>query len=144
MKRTITTIALTALISFFISSVYGQSAKYLNFGGLGTGLYASLEFPVGSAITVAPLVATDYELNKIIIAAKGSYYFDDIFGLNETWDAYAGVNVGWRIESNSNDDGGNFGIHIGGRWFWTEKWGVNAEFGGGSGVLGGAGITMKM
>lgn len=144
MKKLITSFALAVIMSFCVSSVYGQAAKYLNMGGIGTGLYASIEFPVGSAITVAPLFATDYDFNKMIIAAKGSYYFDNIFELNESWDAYAGVNVGWRIESNSNDDGANWGIHIGGRWFWTEKWGINAEFGGGSGVLGGVGVTMKM
>ena len=142
MKKLLTIIALVGVMSFSSGSVFGQAQKYLNLGGLGTGLYASIEFPVGSLITIAPQVATDYSFDKFIIAAKGNFYFDDIFGVSEPWDVYAGVNFGWRIES--NNDGAAWGIHVGGRWFWSDKWGINAEFGGGSGVLGGVGVTMKM
>ena len=65
-----------------------------------------------------------------------------MFGLPSEWDVYAGANVGWRID-NDNDGGVNWGAQIGGRWFWSEKWGINAEFGGGSGVTGGVGVTMR-
>ena len=126
------------------ASVNGQAQKVLNLGGLGTGLYAGIEFPVGKAITVGPMVNTDWDFNKFIIAAKGNYYFDDLFGLPAAWDVYAGGNFGYRLDSgNDNDDGANWGAQVGGRWFWSEKWAINAEFGGGSGVTGGVGVTMK-
>ena len=132
-------------VCFISAASYGQAQKYLNFGGVGTGLYAGIEFPVGSAITVGPAVYTDWDFNKFVIAAKGNYYFDDLFGLPSEWDVYAGANAGWRLDgSDKNDDGFNWGAQIGGRWFWSDKWGLNAEFGGGSGVNGGVGVTMKM
>ncbi|MCT4624351.1 MAG: hypothetical protein N4A46_12070 [Schleiferiaceae bacterium] len=136
------------LLSLFVVCLFGttdlsaQAQKYLNFGGVGTGLYASLEFPVGSLITVAPAAYTDWDFNRFVIAAKGNFYFDDLFSLTPDWDTYAGVNVGWRIEDNNG--GANWGIHVGGRWFWSDRWGLNAEFGGGSGVNGGVGVTYKL
>ena len=142
MKKLLTIIALAGVMSFGSSTVFGQAAKYLNVGGLGTGLYASIEFPITSTISIAPQFSTDYEFNKFIIAGKGNFYFDDIFGVGSEWDVYAGVNAGWRLET--GNDGFAWGVHIGGRWFWSDKWGINAEFGGGSGVLGGVGVTMKM
>lgn len=142
MKNLIKIIVLASIMTFSSNAVFGQAAKHLNVGGLGTGLYASIEFPLGSTITIAPQFTTDYDFNKMVISAKGNFYFDDIFGVGDAWDVYAGANVGWRLES--NNDGAAWGIQIGGRWFWSEKWGINGEFGGGSGVLGGVGLTMKM
>jgi len=138
MKKTILMIAFVAITSLS----FGQAQKYLNIGGLGTGLYASIEFPIASVITIAPQISTDYNFNALVFAGKANYYFDDIFGLPAEWDVYAGANVGYRVET--NNDGFNWGIQIGGRWFWSDKWGINAEFGGGSGVIGGVGVTMKM
>ncbi len=128
-------VAVVCLISFGANA---QAKKYLNLGGIGTGLYGGLEFPVGSKITVGPVVYTDWDFDFVVFAAKGNFYFDDIFELNEDWDVYAGANVGFRA---GGDGGANWGAHIGGRWFWSEKWGLNAEFGGGSGVNGGVGVT---
>ena len=142
MKKLLTIIAVVGIMSFSSNTVSGQTAKYLNVGGLGTGLYASIEFPITSTISIAPQFSTDYNFDKFVIAGKGNFYFDDIFGVGSDWDVYAGVNAGWRLET--NNDGFAWGVHIGGRWFWSEKWGINAEVGGGSGVLGGVGVTMKM
>ena len=134
--------ALIGAVSLGSSTVYGQAQKYLNVGGLGTGLYASIEFPVSSVISIAPQFSTDYNFDRFVISGKGNFYFDNIFELPEAWDVYAGINLGWRLET--NNDGFSWGAQIGGRWFWSDKWGINAEFGGGSGVLGGVGVTMKM
>jgi len=140
------------LFSFLIViaaiSANGQAQKYLNFGGVGTGLYAGLEFPVASPITIGPAVYTNWDFKYWVLAAKGNFYFDDLFGLSAPWDVYLGANVGYRLDGSDNNDhngdGFNWGAQIGGRWFWNERWGINAEFGGGSGVNGGVGITMKM
>jgi hypothetical protein len=142
MKKLLTVIAVVGMISFSSTTVFGQASKYFNFGGIGTGLYASVEFPVSSVITIAPQVSTDYNFNELVFAAKGNFYFDDIFELPAEWDVYAGANLGWRVEN--NNDGFNWGLQVGGRWFWSDKWGINAEFGGGSGVIGGVGVTVKM
>ena len=120
-----------------------QAQTYLNIGGIGTGVYAGYEIPVSSDISVQPFASTDWELDKLIFGAKGNFYLDDLLELSEEWDVYGGANFGWRIDK-GNDDGANWGLQVGGRWFWSEKWGINAEFGGGSSVLGGIGVTMKM
>lgn len=142
MKRIFKFFALIGFLSICSLSTFGQAEKYLNFGGAGTGLYGSIEFPIAPRFSLAPQVSTDYNLNHLIVAGKGNFYFDDIFGLNDDWDVYLGANVGWKIENDNN--GASWGIHVGGRWFWSEKWGLNAEMGGGSGVLGGVGVTMKL
>jgi hypothetical protein len=137
-------LAFSLMALFLVVMANAQAQKYLNFGGAGTGLYASIEIPVASAITLAPQLSTDYDFNQWVVAAKGNYYFDELFGLSSPWDVYAGLNVGWRIDSEDNDNsGGNWGAQVGGRWFWNDKWGLNLEFGGGSGVTGGLGVTMK-
>ena len=40
----------------------------------------------------------------------------------------------------------DIGLHVGGRWFWNDKWGVYLELGGGStqGATGGLGLTIKL
>lgn len=137
-------LVLVAAVVITTLGANAQAQKYLNLGGIGTGLYGSVEFPVASAITIGPAVYTDWDFNSLVFAAKGNYYFDDLFGLPAPWDVYLGANVGWRVDTeNDNDSGANWGAQVGGRWFWSDKWGLNAEFGGGSGVNGGLGVTMK-
>lgn len=142
MKKIVTIFALSGAMFLSTNNASAQAEKYLNIGGAGTGLYASIEFPISSVITIAPQVSTDYNFGAFVIAGKANYYFDNIFGVGDTWDVYGGANVGYRIEN--NNDGFNWGIQIGGRWFWSDKWAINGEIGGGSGVLGGVGVTMKM
>lgn len=142
MKKLFTFIALSGAMFFSANTVSAQAQKYLNVGGAGTGFYGSIEFPVSSVITVAPQFSTDYNFNSFVIAGKANYYLDDVFDVASAWDVYAGLNLGWRVES--GNDGFNWGIQVGARWFWDDKWGINAEVGGGSGVLGGVGLTMKM
>jgi len=134
-------VLLVAVICLFSLGANAQAKQYLNFGGIGTGLYAGLEFPVGSAITVGPAAYTDWDFDGLVLAAKGNFYFDELFGLNSSWDVYAGANLGFRA---GGDSGANWGAQVGGRWFWSEKWAINAEFGGGSAVNGGVGVTMVL
>ncbi len=142
MKKVLTIIALAGVLFLESNSASAQAQKYLNIGGAGTGFYGSIEFPVSSAITLAPLFSTDYNFNSLVFAGKGNYYLDNVFDLDSAWDIYAGVNLGWRLET--GNDGFNWGLQVGARWFWSDKWGINGEVGGGSGVLGGVGLTMKM
>ena len=48
--------------------------------------------------------------------------------------------------NSSNDSDFAFGMQIGGRWFWNDKWGVylEAAFGNLDNAGGGAGVTMKL
>jgi len=142
MKKLLTTIALVGVMFLGSNLANAQAQKYLNIGGAGTGFYGSIEFPVSSVITVAPQFSTDYNFNSFVIAGKANYYLDDAVDLDSAWDVYAGVNLGWRVQT--GNDGVNWGLQVGARWFWSDKWGINAEVGGGSGVLGGVGLTMKL
>ncbi len=84
----------------------------------------------------------NYEANwtNIIVAARGAYHYN--FTTNPKLDTYAGLSLGVRIESYSNnyDDqnlikdsyGGGYvtsGIFLGGRYFFTDKIGAFAEAG---------------
>lgn len=138
---------LLAFVIFTAYNVNAQAQKYLNFGGLGTGLYVGYEIPLGSLITIVPQASTNYNFDNFLVSAKGNFYFDDLFGLSSPWDVYAGLGLGWRIDGgndNNGNDGFSFGAQIGGRWFWNEKWGLNGEFGWSGAALGGIGVTMKM
>jgi hypothetical protein len=37
----------------------------------------------------------------------------------------------------------DLGLQIGGRWYWSEKWGLNLEAGGGTGYNTSLGVSMK-
>jgi hypothetical protein len=40
----------------------------------------------------------------------------------------------------------DIGLHIGGRWFWNDTWGIYLELGGATtqGAKGGIGLTVKL
>ena len=48
--------------------------------------------------------------------------------------------------NNKNSSELDLGLQVGGRWFWSEKWGVYAEIGGGKlgGSNYGVGLTLVL
>ncbi|OBQ54202.1 hypothetical protein JJL45_10080 [Tamlana sp. s12] len=128
-----------------VSSVFGQARKELNFGLIGV----NYEIPVHKDVTIAPAVATNFDLDWMTLGVKANYYFDHIFGItDEDWDVYGGANAGYAIYMGDNDhDTSEFdiGLQVGGRWFWNEKWGVFAEIAGGTvNFIPSVGVTMKL
>jgi hypothetical protein len=143
MKKT--TLFCTLMFICFVSSVFSQARKELNFGLIGV----NYEIPVHTDITIAPGASTNFDLNWITLHVKANYYFDNLFELtDESWDVYGGAGAGYAIyNGNGNDDSGiDIGLHVGGRWFWNDTWGIYLELGGGStqGATGGLGLTMKL
>lgn len=144
MKKSI----LLFVITLFINSVslFGQARKELNFGIIG----ANYEIPVHKNITIAPGLGTNFDLDWLNIGVKGNYYFDNLFGISNTsWDVYGGANAGYSVYmgDNKNDKSDiGFGLQVGGRWFWNDKWGLYLEIGGGnvSGLSPGLGLTVKL
>ncbi len=127
------------------SNIFGQARKELNFGLVGV----NYEIPVHKDITIAPGANTNFDFDWLNLGVKANYYFDNIFDIeDDAWDVYGGAGVGYSIyNGNGHDDSGfDLGLHIGGRWFWNEKWGVYLELGGGmlQGATGGVGVTMKL
>ena len=160
-------ITLIVLLFLGMNSLFAQAQKELNFGiGLNHGgfpVYASFDFPVATNIAIAPMIAFNVnDFDWMVIGAKGDYYFDELFGLPSAWDVYGGVNLGYRVwmgdeyDDNHHKDyykynenyyssGLAFGLEVGARWFWSDKWGLNLEFGGGNYMYGARfGLTMKM
>ncbi|MFT4753934.1 MAG: hypothetical protein ACI85Q_001489 [Salibacteraceae bacterium] len=139
---------ITLLFVFVIFSLFAdaQAKKQVSFGLIG----ASYEIPVSEAITIAPTAFTNFDLNYIVLGVKANFYLDDLIDLPSAWDVYGGANLGFGLAiSDKYSSDLNLGLQIGGRWFWSDKWGVYLEGGGGSlggDVLGtyGAGLTMVL
>lgn len=133
------------LILCFSVNVFGQARSELNFGLIG----ANYEIPVHKNITIAPGAGTNFDLDWLTLVVKGNYYFDNLFELNDpAWDVYGGLGLGYAIYTGdaNKDSDIDLGLHVGGRWFWNDKWGVFLELGGGStqGAAGGIGLTVKL
>lgn len=133
------------VFTFFVVNVFSQARRELNFGLIGV----NYEIPVHENITIAPGASTNFDLNWLTLNVKGNYYFDNLFELtNESWDVYGGAGAGYAIYSGNDNKDSDFdiGLHVGGRWFWNDKWGVYLELGGGStqGATGGLGLTVKL
>jgi len=130
------------ILGAFSTISFAQATKQLNFGIIGV----SYEIPMSSAITLAPAAGSNLNLDYLVVGAKANYYFDSLIGLPAAWDVYGGVNAGYAIGLDDKDSEIDFGLHVGGRWFWSPKWGVYLEGGGGkvSGGSGGIGLTMKL
>jgi len=121
---------------------FAQATKQLNFGIIG----ASYEIPVAADITIAPAAGSNLNLDYLTVGAKANYYFDNLIDLPAVWDVYGGLNLGYAVGMDNNDSDLDFGLHVGGRWFWNAKWGLYFEAGGGkvSGSSAGIGLTMKL
>ncbi len=130
---------------FSAASVFGQARKQLNFGLIG----ANYEIPVHEDITIAPGASTDFNLNWFSLHVKANYYFDSLFEItNASWDVYGGAGAGYAVYNGDKleDSDMDIGLHIGGRWFWNDTWGIYFELGGATtqGATGGIGLTVKL
>lgn len=84
-------------------------------------------------------------------SGNANYHFNDILDMPSQWNLYAGLNVGFYSWVSGSGYGGShtsglgLGGQVGGRYYFTEKLGVNLEFGGGNVASGGKiGITFKL
>ncbi len=140
------TVFFALLFTCLAASVFGQARNELNFGLIGV----NYEIPVHEDVTIAPGAGTNFDLDWLTVSVKANYYFDNLIDLtDEAWDVYGGAGAGYSIYNGSNngiDSGFDIGLHVGGRWFWNDKWGIYLELGGGStqGATGGLGLTVKL
>ena len=74
--------------------------------------------------------------------AKGDYHWNYLIGIPSNWDFYAGARVGVSFGGSATDL--DLGIQVGGRWYWSEKWGMNLEIGGGTGFGTTFGLSYKL
>jgi hypothetical protein len=160
------------ILSFLLSSslIYAQSpiAKgetQLNAGiGLsswGVPVYIGFDYGAHPDISVGGELSyrsyndkyanVSYDHSVIGISGNGNYHFNRILEIPKKWDFYAGLNLGfyiWNSPNNyqgSHSSGLGLGGQIGGRYFFSDKIGLNLEFGGGNAFSGGKlGLTFKL
>ncbi len=151
---------------------YSEEAKMLTFGiGVsrwGTPIFARYEHPIADNITVGGTFSYQTEKesyfgynwkhNIIGIAGRGDYHFNELLKVNDSWDIYSGAGLGFyvwhtKLDGGIYDDGyagaGSGGValdfHIGGRYFFNEKFAVNLELGGGTIISAGTvGVTIVL
>jgi len=120
--------------------------KQLNFGlgfsGNGLPVYVGMDFAFHNDWTAGPVIKLVFD-DEMRFGAIGrvDYHWNRLIGIPSNWDFYLGANVGFL---SGNGDNLTVGLQLGGRWYWSEKWGVNLEFGGGTGYGTSAGISMKL
>ncbi|RYZ44776.1 MAG: hypothetical protein EOP49_26470 [Sphingobacteriales bacterium] len=166
MKR----LALSILAFLFVTQVSAQSplpkgSKQLNAGvglsGWGVPIYVGMDFGVHPDISVGGELSfrsykrkyfgETYKHNITGLAANANYHFNRVLSIPSNWDLYAGLNLGFYLWNSSDDFDGddesglNLGAQVGGRYYFTPKFGVNLEFGGGNAFSGGKlGISVKL
>jgi hypothetical protein len=116
-------------------------ANDLSFGGQVSYAHATYDDGYGDNIG----------LTAIYIGARGSYHFGTVLKLPSKIDLYAGVSLGYVVESVSDSygdgyaasSGVGYGFFVGGKYFFSQKVGVFVEAGYQSLSTGSAGLAFK-
>jgi len=139
------------------NGAFSKSDKLLNIGvGVnsayqrGIPLGASFEVGITDNISVGAnldYLSSNYKLTNtklsfttIYLAARASYHFNNLFKItNEKIDVYAGPSLGYRIFSWKDNSGSSLGsaygsglyigVHVGAKYYFTEKIGAFVEGG---------------
>jgi outer membrane immunogenic protein len=160
-------LAIVSLVSLgaFAQGSLEKGGLQLNAGvgtsGWGTPIYVGLDYGIHEDITIGGEVSfrsdskvygsNKYKSSAIGIGVNGNYHFNRILDMPSKWDLYAGLGLNYYIWSYDNDlyqtnDNSDIGLgaQVGARYFFTDKFGINLELGGGSATNGAKiGITYK-
>lgn len=149
----------------FAQSPVAKGESQINAGiGLsswGVPVYLGLDYGIHPDITIGGELSyrsyhdkynsIRYNHSVLGISGNGNYHFNRVLSIPEKWDFYAGLNLGLYIWDSPNDYAGSnssglgLGAQVGGRYFFSEKIGLNLEFGGGNAFSGGKlGLTFKL
>lgn len=157
------TLALITTQSFAQLAV-DKGTKFVNLGigvggygfytGGGIGLNAAIDIGVAKNITAGAVAGYksygsvgSYNYNSFDIGARGSYHFNELLKLStDKADLYAGIGLSYYSFSYGgfldNYSQIYFPIHLGGRYFFTEKLGGFAELGSSLATVK-VGLTLK-
>lgn len=130
------------------------------FSGWGIPIYVGLDYGIDPDISIGGEVSfrsysedwgvSEYSHTIIGISGNGNYHFNRVLNIQKPWDFYAGLNIGFYIWSSPSGYGGShnsglgLGAQVGGRYYFSETFGINLEFGGGNAFSGGKiGVTLK-
>jgi hypothetical protein len=165
MKKLFLLVALAVISGLsFGQSPLSVGRNQLNVGiGLsewGLPVYIGLDHSVQKDITVGGELSyraynenySNYSYHHSItgLSANGNYHFNSILNIPRNWDFYAGLNLGFYVWTSPNgypgshQSGLGLGAQIGGRYYFSDKVGLNLEFGGGNAFSGGKfGLSFK-
>jgi hypothetical protein len=145
--------ALFVIMMVVIAPAFSQGAaplakggKQLNFGlgssSSGLPVYAGIDFAFHNDWTAGPVVRLIIDDDETGFGALGrvDYHWNRLLEIPSNWDFYLGANVGVISGDDVDID---LGLQLGGRWYWSEKWGLNLEVGGGTGYNTSLGVSMK-
>jgi len=166
MRRQIFTFILVLAASVvFAQSPVSKGQSQINVGvGLsswGVPVYLGFDYGVHPDITLGAEASYrsfndnwrshDYRHSVIGIQGNANYHFDRVLNIPSPWNLYAGLNLGfysWRSPNDyegTHSSGIGLGGQIGGRYYFSNKLGVNLEFGGGNAFAGGKfGLTIVL
>jgi outer membrane immunogenic protein len=93
-----------------------------------------------------------YGSNIMGFSGNANYHFNSVLNIPSNWDFYAGLNIGFYTYGNepvgyngTHTSGLGLGGQIGGRYYLSNKVGLNLEFGGTNAFRGGKfGLTIKI
>jgi len=128
-------LSLLLSVLFITSAVFAQSYdgkgdKKVNLGyefyGYGNGISATFDYGISDLFSVGLGGAYYFsnDDNDYFFFARTAIHLGELFDLNEKFDIYPGVDIGYLQR---NDIG--FGGYLGFRFFFTENLGIFAEFG---------------
>lgn len=149
----------------FCQNPFPKGRNQLNIGvGLsswGVPIYFGIDHGVGNDFSIGgELSFRDFDedwkgdrYNHSItgISGNANYHFNRILEVNDDWDFYAGINLGFYIWSSPEEYRGShssdlgLGAQLGMRYYLSRKVGLNLEFGTGNAFSGGKiGLTIKI
>ncbi len=155
-KKSLVMKAIKILVIFLISSLFVQAQggdaplnkgmKQLNFGlgfaSYGIPTYIGIDFAIHDDWTLGPVARLIFDEDHSSFGALGrvDYHWNRLMGIPSNWDFYLGANVGVISGDDLDLD---LGLQIGGRYYWSERWGVNLEIGGGTGYNSALGLSYR-
>jgi len=166
MKKIILSIALSLVLGISYSqSPLPVGTCQLNTGvGLsawGIPLYLGIDYSVHKDITIGGEFSfrsyrehweSDYYHHNIMgLSVNGNYHFNTLLKIPQKFDFYAGLNVGFyfwtspEFYDGHHNSGLGLGAQVGGRYYFSDRVGINLEFGGGNEFSGGKlGVSIKL
>lgn len=163
MKKQILIIALLLFSSaIFAQGPIAKGESQINvgvgFSSWGVPIYLGFDYGVHQDITVgaefsyrAYTESGSHNHTILSFSGNGNYHFNNVLDIPSPWDVYAGLNLGFYVWSSpkgyagSHTSGLGVGAQIGARYYFSNRVGVNLEFGGGNASSGGKiGLTFKL
>jgi len=158
-------IFLSVVVISYSQSPLSVGKAQLNLGvglsGWGIPFYAGVDYSILKDITIGGELSVSsynenwngnsYHHNIMGVSGNGNYHFNTILNIPRKFDFYAGLNLGYYAWSSSAGYGGNhtsgigLGVQVGGRYYLSNKVGLNLELGGESAFSSGKfGVSIKI